>query len=168
MTEHNVLFIACGGTKRPTQGRAVPALELYAGRQFGLARKLEALGWTVVVISAKHGLVASYRDLEDYDCRMTAERSEAAVANIRSGRSVSCFQYAAATAGASRVVFYGGADYFRIWDALHNVAGPRSFDDAGQRACEVEQIIGQGCGEHYSVLAAIVREAEAAAAAVAA
>lgn len=163
MDEHKVLIIACGGKKHSTEAGPLRAIDLYAGRQFGLAKRLEALGWTVVVLSAKHGLVHADRRLESYDLEMDAKLSKRAVANIETGRSISAAQYAALTAGAERVTFYGGTHYFRVWWALDDLCGPATYDADGRRACEKEHIVGAGCGDHYSVLKALVEEEEAAA-----
>lgn len=64
------------------------------------------------------------------------------------------------TSEARRVVFYGGEHYYRVWEALVEVTGIAQVSEG----VDVVEIVGAGCGEHYSVLAEIVAEEEAAAA----
>jgi hypothetical protein len=54
-TANNLLIIACGGAKVDPHGQKVAALDLYAGRQFALARRLAASGWDVLILSASAG-----------------------------------------------------------------------------------------------------------------
>lgn len=151
----NVLVIACGATKNPTTG-PVRALDLYAGRQFKLARRLEELGWTVLVMSAGYGLVEGNTLVTNYDRVIDPAYSRKAVAKVR-GLGLSAFIFDNWTSEARRVVFYGGEQYFRIWEALVEVTEIARLD----RGVDVTEIVGAGCGEHYSVLAEIVAEAEA-------
>ena len=166
MPGHQVLVIACGATKHPTPNGPVRALDLYAGRQFKLAKRLEALGWSVIIMSAKHGLVPGHRPLSWYDTRMSPELSARAARKIRTNprHSAACWTWHAYCQGADRIVFFGGAEYFSIFNALCSVFAQASHHpDTGRLMCECINIVGQGNGEHFSVLKALVAEEEAAA-----
>lgn len=157
----NVLIMACGKTKRDTANGPLRAIDLYAGRQFGLARRLEALGWRVLILSAKHGLVPADLPLETYDVEMTPQLSGEAVAEIREGRGTTTAAFELATAGAARCLFFGGEQYLRVWEALLAAHGTSKLSRLPR--CECEHITGGAIGVHYSILAGLVAEEEIAA-----
>jgi hypothetical protein len=148
-TNMNLLVIACGGTKIDMHGQKVPALDLYAGRQFSLARAMFAKGWSVLILSAKYGLIDGERRIADYDQQMTRERADelaaddlqASLLRVRGG-------------DADQIVFYGGGHYRRVFDALIARTGLARVGEGK----DVTDIIGAGCGEQFSVLKEIVAE----------
>ena len=139
----NLLVMACGGTKNETTGK-VRAIDLYAGRQFALARKLYAAeGWEVVILSAEHGFISADHQIANYDCMLDAAR----VAEF----ATDDFQWHILRVwgqGADRIVFYGGAKYAEVWASAIEANG---FAQVGQGK-NVEQIVGRGLGDHFSVL----------------
>ncbi|RRR69619.1 MAG: hypothetical protein EI684_15160 [Candidatus Viridilinea halotolerans] len=79
MNKRRLLITACGGTKRPDAG-LLPAIERYDGPSFRMLRK--TLGQlsdeqrpTVLILSAKFGLIEADRLTPDYDQRMTPEQA---------------------------------------------------------------------------------------------
>jgi hypothetical protein len=157
MERNKVLVIACGGRKADTSAGSVRALDLYAGRQFAIARALRDAGWSIVILSAKHGVTTADQPLLAYDVKMTSAMAVRAVERIRDG-SIGAHLFRAAVQGAERVVFFGGASYFRVWEALVAASGIARADSE----CEVEEIVGRGCGDHFSILKQILGEDAAA------
>lgn len=66
-----IVILGCGASKRPV---ASPAIDLYTGSLFAMARKW-ALSVTssrqIMILSAKHGLVPAEATLEPYDLKMS-------------------------------------------------------------------------------------------------
>jgi hypothetical protein len=93
-----VLVLACSQKKRPDAGE-LPALERYDGPAFRvLRRQLRAAArrdplrgdllrgdLTVLVLSARFGLIEASRPIPDYDERMTATRAEELAAIVGRG-----------------------------------------------------------------------------------
>ena len=147
-----VFVIACGASKNATKpGQRVRALDLYAGRQFGMARRLEAAGWVVMVLSAKHGLIPAAMEIETYDHEMNAAR-----ARELSADGMQAHLFNAAFTGAETAVFYGGEHYFRVFERMVSKLGVARLDR--ETRCEVVSIVGAGCGDHYSTLKEIIAE----------
>lgn len=69
-----LLVIACSQRKNPAEG-LVPAIARYDGPAFRVLRKYlreEARNAPcILVLSAKYGLIASDREIPDYDCRLS-------------------------------------------------------------------------------------------------
>lgn len=118
-------------------------MDLYAGRQFKLARDLAAKGWDVLVLSAKHGLIDGKTKIATYDQKMTPQRAaELADDDLQADLMRIWGQ------DADQIVFYGGALYHHAFEALISRTGLARVGDGR----EVANIIGAGCGDHYSVL----------------
>ena len=145
----NVLVIACGDTKHDTAGERVAAIDLYRGRQFALARTLAGAGWDVLILSAEHGLIEAGTPVATYQRTMTPDRADALADDDMQAHRLRVWCQDART-----VVFYGGALYERVFGAL---VGRTGLARVGDRR-EVVNIIGAGCGDHYSVLKQIVAE----------
>jgi hypothetical protein len=140
---NNLLVIACGGAKVNTRGRKVKAIDLYAGRQFNLARKMHADGWDVLILSAKHGLITAEMKIGTYDQKMTRERAAELAAD-----QMQAYLLRTWAQEASCVLFYGGEQYDHVFGALISRAGLARIGDRR----DVVNIVGRGCGDHYSVL----------------
>lgn len=144
-----VLIIACGATKRETNGRKVAALDLYAGRQFEVARRMQAAGWSVVILSAEHGFIPAGHKIETYDRKMDCTR-----AAEFAGDDLQGWIFRTWTQGAASVVFFGGEVYGRVFDAHCRAQGLAAVA-TGTEVCNV---VGAGCGDHFSVLKEIAAE----------
>jgi hypothetical protein len=76
---NRLLIVACSERKNPAKEK-LPAIDRYDGPVFRVLRKYlrerpeDAL--TVLVLSAKYGLIAADREIADYDCRLSAESAE--------------------------------------------------------------------------------------------
>lgn len=149
MSPDNVLVIACGAAKVDTAGRAVRALDLYAGRQFEVARRMQAAGWTVVVLSAEHGFIPGDRKIATYDRKMDAARAAELAAD-----DLQTWVFHVLTDRAAKVVFFGGETYLRVFDAMTGHTGLAALTSG----TDVEHIVGGGCGDHFSVLKAVAAE----------
>lgn len=136
-----VLIIACGARKVETGGQRMRALDLYAGRQFRLARQLERMGWVVLILSAEHGLIQAAQPIATYDRRMDAARAEELAGTALQGS-----KFGVSVGRHDRCVVYGGALYRGVVAAW-----------AAKRGVTLEPITGRGIGEHYSKLAELVR-----------
>jgi hypothetical protein len=148
-TSHNLLVIACGGAKIDTNGAKVAALDLYAGRQFALARALAAEGWSVLILSARYGLIDGERKVADYDQRLDEDRAHELATDDLQASLLNVWGQ-----DAEQIVFYGGGLYRDVFDALIRRTGLAVVGDGR----DVVDIIGAGCGEHFSVLKEIVAE----------
>jgi hypothetical protein len=129
----NSLIISCSANKLTGSHRA---LDLYQARQFKIARQLQDCGWTVFVLSAKHGLISGSDLIADYDQKMDRSRA-AELAN-----------QLPATFPAGPVYVYGGKLYR---DVVKSWA-----DRLGQQ--QPHELIGRnrGNGDHYRALAALI------------
>jgi hypothetical protein len=145
----NVLVIACGATKNETHGQAVRAIDLYAGRQFEVARRMQAAGWTILILSAEHGFISGDREIATYDRKMTPAIAREFIADPFHSFILSNW-----TNEARQVVFYGGADYWTAFDTIRNNIG---LAQVGNDVHCVD-IVGAGCGDHFSVLKEIAGE----------
>lgn len=141
-----LLVIACGGRKAKGRG-ARRAIDLYTGRQFALARRLMAKGWDVLILSAKHGLIPADTRIARYDETLTKAKADELAASEYQAHRLRVWGETAPT-----ILFYGGVLYERVFGALVERAG---LARAGDRR-DVVNIIGRGCGDHYSVLKEIV------------
>ena len=79
MAHQYLLILACSQRKRPNADR-LPALERYDGVHFRVLRKARCEGhWpqnlSVVILSAKYGLISADEAIACYDQRMTPERA---------------------------------------------------------------------------------------------
>jgi hypothetical protein len=144
-----VLVIACGALKNETGGEKVRAIDLYAGRQFDLARRLYDLGWEVLILSAEHGFIPADHRIATYDRRMDMARAAAFIDD-----DFQACIFDTWTRDADRVVFYGGEAYLRVWEGMVERLGLGVI----ARDCDCEHIIGAGCGDHFSVLKDVVAE----------
>jgi hypothetical protein len=74
-----LLILSCSQRKAKTRGR-VPAIDRYDGPAFRVLRKYVREGssqaLTVLILSAKYGLIESSRKIPTYDCRMSAGRAQ--------------------------------------------------------------------------------------------
>jgi hypothetical protein len=75
---NRLLIIACSQRKNPASG-LLPAVDRYDGPAFRVLRKFlaQAPGEipTVLIVSARYGLLDAQRRIPDYDCRMSAARA---------------------------------------------------------------------------------------------
>jgi hypothetical protein len=75
-----LLILACSQRKKPAKG-FVPALDRYDGPAFLVLRKYlraETVSPpTVLILSAKYGLIPADQKIPDYDCLMSAARAKA-------------------------------------------------------------------------------------------
>ena len=75
-----LLILACSQRKRPDP-RPLPAIERYDGPAFRVLRKYLREGPgeapTVLILSARYGLIESDRRIPAYDCRMSAAQAKA-------------------------------------------------------------------------------------------
>lgn len=74
-----LLVVACSQRKREDPG-PLPAIECYDGGAFRVIRKLKREGkWpdglTLLILSAKYGLIEGERHITPYDLRMTTARA---------------------------------------------------------------------------------------------
>jgi hypothetical protein len=71
---NRLLVVACSQRKNPATGE-IPAIERYDGPVFRVLRKYlrETPGGapTLLILSAKYGLIESSREIPDYDCCLT-------------------------------------------------------------------------------------------------
>lgn len=69
-----LLIIACSEKKLPAKGQ-LPAIERYDGPAFRVLRKylreMAPPALTVLILSARYGLIPSDRPIPDYDCRIS-------------------------------------------------------------------------------------------------
>jgi Queuine tRNA-ribosyltransferase len=75
-----LLVIGCSQTKRDTDG-LLPAIHRYDGSPYRVLRNyLRGHEWpaslSVAILSARHGLVGGFTEIEDYDERMTSARAQ--------------------------------------------------------------------------------------------
>ncbi len=74
-----LLILACSQRKNPARGK-LPAIDRYDGPVFRVLRKYSredaANLPTVLILSAKHGLIAADREIPDYDRRLSSESAE--------------------------------------------------------------------------------------------
>lgn len=70
-----LLIIACSERKNPAKGR-LPAIERYDGPAFRVLRKYlretERPAPTVLILSAKYGLLSAGQTVPNYDCKISA------------------------------------------------------------------------------------------------
>jgi hypothetical protein len=113
-----LLLIACSQRKVTAPG-LLPALERYDGPAFRVLRKYlregGGDGLSILVLSAKYGLIAADHAIPDYDCRLTRESAR----DLR-GRVLEAARVALASAAWRAVGVCAGKDY-RI--ALDGVSG---------------------------------------------
>src|SRR5207302_2104748 len=74
-----LLVISCSQTKRDADG-LLPAIHRYDGSPYRVLRNyLRGREWpaslSVAILSARHGLVGGFTEIEDYDERMTSARA---------------------------------------------------------------------------------------------
>jgi hypothetical protein len=73
---NRLLILACSQRKRPAKG-LLPAVERYDGPAFLVLRRylreVADDGLTVLVLSAKYGLISADRRIPDYDQRLTRD-----------------------------------------------------------------------------------------------
>ncbi len=76
---NRLLIVACSQRKNPTEGK-LPAIDRYDGPVFRVLRKYlrEKAGDapSVLILSAKYGLIAADRLIPDYDCRLSKTEAE--------------------------------------------------------------------------------------------
>src|SRR5947209_3292528 len=74
-----LLIIGCSQLKNRFAGR-MPAIDRYEGPAFRVLRKFLRERPddvpVIMILSAKYGLIASAKGIPNYDCRMSAERTE--------------------------------------------------------------------------------------------
>jgi hypothetical protein len=76
---NRLLVMACSQRKNPAKG-VLPAIERYDGPAFRVLRKYlreeggKAL--SILVLSAKYGLIPANRKIPDYDCRLSRASAE--------------------------------------------------------------------------------------------
>ncbi len=150
MTKDRLLVMACGAAKNNVGDREVRAIDLYAGRQFDLARQLYKAGWTVLILSAEHGFISADWKIKNYDRQMDRARAKELAACDFNWHILKCWGQ-----DADEIVFYGGEQYHDVWDAAI---------DANNFACvsegkDIVRIVGRGCGDHFSVLKEITNNA---------
>ncbi len=78
-SRHRLLVMACSATKRKVAG-LLPAIVRYDGPAFHVLRKYLAHGTdapSILILSAKYGLLDADHPIPDYGCRITAEAAEA-------------------------------------------------------------------------------------------
>lgn len=150
-TKDRLLIMACGGTKNDVGDREVKAIDLYAGRQFDLARKLVDKGWNVLILSAEHGLIPSYTKIKTYDRLMDRARATELANCDFTWHILKCWGQ-----DADEIVFYGGENYHDVWDAAIDANDFAMIDEDGGK--DIVRIVGRGCGDHFSVLKEIVNE----------
>ena len=111
-------------------------MDLYQARQFKIARQLQDRGWTVFVLSAKHGLISGSDLIADYDQKMNRSRAAELSAQLPE------------IFPAGPVYVYGGKLYR---DVVKSWA-----DRLGQ--LQPQELIGlnRGNGDHYRALAALI------------
>jgi hypothetical protein len=140
---HRVAYtvIACGATKRT--GRHA-AQDLYCSPNFRLTLEAAKLrGVRVLILSAKHGLVAAEQEIDCYDQRLnepgaiTGEQVAGQIADLKGARVFGCFLPKAYAEVFERAVF------------ITNTISTNHF--AGTR----------GIGEQRGVCAEIIRQANA-------
>ncbi len=156
-----MIILACGGAK--AQGIKT-AIDLYLGRQFGEFRKRGIhgdlrtdadLGFDVMVLSAKHGLVCDWQKMADYDEKMTPARAAELTED-----ELQLFLFNMHSRDASEVHVYGGAlyrDVIAAWteklaDLCVTMDLPMPtilFDLVGE---------GRGCGDHYRALQGLLAD----------
>jgi len=129
----NSLIISCSANKFSGSHRA---LDLYQARQFKIARQLQDRGWSVFVLSAKHGLIPGSEIIADYDQKMDRARAEQLADQLP------------AIFPAGPVFVYGGRlyrDVVKSWADRLGLQLPR-------------ELIGlnRGNGDHYRSLAALL------------
>jgi hypothetical protein len=77
---HRLLVIACSERKAPAAG-LLPAIDRYDGPAFRVLRKFlrehESLAPTILVLSAKYGLIPADREIPFYDCRISRDTAYA-------------------------------------------------------------------------------------------
>lgn len=83
----HLLLLGCSATKRDEKGEW-PALERYDGVNYRVIRKfLSENGWPagleIKILSAKYGLIDATIRIENYDERMTKQRSEELRARVK-------------------------------------------------------------------------------------
>lgn len=141
--ENRLLVMACGGTKNDVGDRQVKAIDLYAGRQFDLARQLHEKGWTVLILSAEHGFINADFKIKHYDRKMDRARAAELATCDFNWHILKCWAQ-----DADEIVFYGGQEYHEVWDAAIDANG---FAECGEGK-DIVRIVGRGCGDHFSVL----------------
>ena len=76
---NRLLILACSQQKNPAKG-VLPAIERYDGPTFRVLRKyLREAGdesLSVLILSAKYGLIAASRHIPDYDCCLSKTTAE--------------------------------------------------------------------------------------------
>jgi hypothetical protein len=74
-----LLILSCSQRKTTATGR-VPAIDRYDGPVFRVLRnylrEVPSQALTVLIVSAKYGLIESNRRIPAYDCRMSAARAK--------------------------------------------------------------------------------------------
>ncbi len=86
----NYLMIIGCSQRKVEVSEPLPAVERYDGPTYRILRKMRREGFTlknldVLIISAKHGLLACQQPIENYDERMTEERAEELLSQIQNG-----------------------------------------------------------------------------------
>ena len=76
---HRLLIVGCSHRKRPNPA-PTPAIERYDGPLYQVIRKFrrsdqDSSSLDIYILSARHGLISSYRPIPLYDQRMTLERA---------------------------------------------------------------------------------------------
>ena len=111
-------------------------MDLYQARQFKIARQLQDLGWSVFVLSAKHGLIPGSEIIADYDQKMDRARADQ-LADLLP-----------AIFPAGPVYVYGGKlyrDLVKSW-----------ADQLGLQLPHELIGLNRGNGDHYRALAALL------------
>jgi len=105
-----LLVLACSARKRTDAG-LLPAIDRYDGPAFRVLRRFLAAGDDppdVLVLSARYGLIASDREIPDYDLRLTPTAADSLCADVL--RSLGEML---ARTGYAEVALCLGRDHFR-------------------------------------------------------
>lgn len=86
-SRNRLLVMACLAAKKKAAG-LLPAIVRYDGPAFHVLRKYLAHATdapTVLILSAKYGMLGADHPIPDYDCRITAEAAEAIRPDVMRG-----------------------------------------------------------------------------------
>jgi len=133
-SRHRLLVMACSATKKKVAG-LLPAIVRYDGPAFHVLRKYLAHATdapTVLIVSARYGLLDADHPISDYDCRITAGAAEAIRPDVLRafGEHLSHQRY-------GEVAFCVGHDYQTAvegYESLITAGTTVTFIPGGQRA----------------------------------
>lgn len=155
-TEPNVphpgtLFISCAQRKR--EGRH-PAIDLYIGRQYDLAKRFQAIGGRVVIVSAQYGALAPEQQILPYERKMDHDRALELAENPP--------LYLSNFKSDERLTPYYPAPWFAYGGFLYRYVvcswAKRLF---GSDDCVIELVgANRGIGDHYAALRQLVEKVE--------